>query len=218
MFTMKKLFSVIICVIACLTVSRPALSQSVNAQKDKKARLEREIAIIDKQLAEASSQSLSKLTELELIRKKIDNRKELLGEADALVRHYDDRIYRAQRQINRLQARVDTLSNHYTRLVRSAYKNRDTRLWYMYILSSENLSQAFRRFGYFRNLSSQMNEDARKIKQAQEELQKEKSAMRELKAEAESVRQERAAELQKLKDEEKSVDAVVRQLNKDKKK
>ena len=80
----------------------------------------------------------------------------------------------------------------------------------MYILSSENLSQAFRRFGYFRNLSSQMNEDARKIKQAQEELQKEKSAMRELKAEAESVRQERAAELQKLKDEEKSVDAVVR--------
>lgn len=218
MFTMKKLFSVIFCLIACLTVSRPALSQSVNAQKDKKARLEREIAIIDKQLAEASSQSLSKLTELELVRKKIDNRKELLGEADALVRHYDDRIYRAQRQINRLQARVDTLSNHYTRLVRSAYKNRDTRLWYMYILSSENLSQAFRRFGYFRNLSSQMNEDARKIKQAQEELQKEKSAMRELKAEAESVRQERAAELQKLKDEEKSVDAVVRQLNKDKKK
>ena len=51
MFTMKKLFSVIICVIACLTVSSPALSQSFNAQKDKKSRLEREIAIIDKQLA-----------------------------------------------------------------------------------------------------------------------------------------------------------------------
>ena len=117
-----------------------------------------------------------------------------------------------------LQSRVDTLSDHYSRLVRSAYKNRDTRLWYMYILSSDNISQAFRRFGYFRNLSSQINEDARKLKQAQEELQKEKEAMRGLKSEAESVRQARAAELEKLKQEEAGVDSVVRQLNKDKKK
>lgn len=215
---MRKLLSLIFCITATLALSKPAISQSVDAQKEKKARLEKEIAIIDKQLAKVSSQSSSKLTELELVRKKIENRKELLREADALVRHYDDRIYKAQRQINMLQSRVDTLSDHYSRLVRSAYKNRDTRLWYMYILSSDNISQAFRRFGYFRNLSSQINEDARKLKQAQEELQKEKEAMRGLKSEAESVRQARAAELEKLKQEEAGVDSVVRQLNKDKKK
>ena len=215
---MRKLLSLIFCITAALALSKPAISQSVDAQKEKKARLEKEIAIIDKQLAKVSSQSSSKLTELELVRKKIENRKELLREADALVRHYDDRIYKAQRQINMLQSRVDTLSDHYSRLVRSAYKNRDTRLWYMYILSSDNISQAFRRFGYFRNLSSQINEDARKLKQAQKELQKEKEAMRGLKSEAESVRQARAAELEKLKQEEAGVDSVVRQLNKDKKK
>ena len=215
---MRKLLSLIFCITAALALSKPAISQSVDAQKEKKARLEKEIAIIDKQLAKVSSQSSSKLTELELVRKKIETRKELLREADALVRHYDDRIYKAQRQINMLQSRVDTLSDHYSRLVRSAYKNRDTRLWYMYILSSDNISQAFRRFGYFRNLSSQINEDARKLKQAQEELQKEKEAMRGLKSEAESVRQARAAELEKLKQEEAGVDSVVRQLNKDKKK
>ena len=215
---MRKLLSLIFCITAALALSKPAISQSVDAQKEKKARLEKEIAIIDKQLAKVSSQSSSKLTELELVRKKIENRKELLREADALVRHYDDRIYKAHRQINMLQSRVDTLSDHYSRLVRSAYKNRDTRLWYMYILSSDNISQAFRRFGYFRNLSSQINEDARKLKQAQEELQKEKEAMRGLKSEAESVRQARAAELEKLKQEEAGVDSVVRQLNKDKKK
>ena len=215
---MRKLLSLIVCITAALALSKPAISQSVDAQKEKKARLEKEIAIIDKQLAKVSSQSSSKRTELELVRKKIENRKELLREADALVRHYDDRIYKAQRQINMLQSRVDTLSDHYSRLVRSAYKNRDTRLWYMYILSSDNISQAFRRFGYFRNLSSQINEDARKLKQAQEELQKEKEAMRGLKSEAESVRQARAAELEKLKQEEAGVDSVVRQLNKDKKK
>ena len=215
---MRKLLSLIFCITAALALSKPAISQSVDAQKEKKARLEKEIAIIDKQLAKVSSQSSSKLTELELVRKKIENRKELLREADALVRHYDDRIYKAQRQINMLQSRVDTLSDHYSRLVRSAYKNRDTRLWYMYILSSDNISQAFRRFGYFRNLSSQINEDARKLKQAQEDLQKEKKAMRGLKSEAESVRQARAAELEKLKQEEAGVDSVVRQLNKDKKK
>ena len=80
---MRKLLSLIFCITAALALSKPAISQSVDAQKEKKARLEKEIAIIDKQLAKVSSQSSSKLTELELVRKKIENRKELLRKRKA---------------------------------------------------------------------------------------------------------------------------------------
>ena len=117
-----------------------------------------------------------------------------------------------------LQARVDTLSEHYSRLVMSAYKNRDTRLWYMYILSSDNIAQAFRRMSYFKNLSNQMNADARRLQQAKDELAEQKEAMDALRSDAQKVRQERASELNRLKAEESEANAVVRQLNRDKKK
>ena len=193
-------------------------AQDTKAYEEKKARLEREIAIIDKQLAENASQSSSMLSDLTLIRKNISNRKSLVNEADRRVRQYSDSIYLAQREINRLQARIDTLTSHYAKLVRSAYKNRDARVWYMYMLASDNLGQAFRRFGYFKNLSSQMKSEAKDIRVMQEELEGKKQRLTAMKAEAEALKAERVKELEKLKKDEAKADSVVKKLQKDKKK
>jgi septal ring factor EnvC (AmiA/AmiB activator) len=185
-------------------------------QEEKKAKLEREIAIIDKQLAENASRSNAMLSNLTLIRKKVANRKAMVAESDRQIWKISDNIYLKQRQINRLQARVDTLTNHYSRLIVSAYKNRDSRIWYMYMLASDNLGQAFRRYSYFKNLSSQMNDEARKIKVAQEELLKEKEELSKMKKEAQAVKNERVKELDKLRAEEKEVDKVVKNLQRNK--
>ena len=48
-------------VVVLLSVSMAASAQDTRAQEEKKARLEREIAIIDKQLAENASQRLFRL-------------------------------------------------------------------------------------------------------------------------------------------------------------
>ena len=197
---------------------RVGYAQDTKAYEEKKARLEREIAIIDKQLAENASQSSSMLSDLTLIRKNISNRKSLVNEADRRVRQYSDSIYLAQREINRLQARIDTLTSHYAKLVRSAYKNRDARVWYMYMLASDNLGQAFRRFGYFKNLSSQMKSEAKDIRAMQEELEGKKQRLTAMKAEAEALKAERVKELEKLKKDEAKADSVVKKLQKDKKK
>jgi len=192
-------------------------AQNTKEQEARKARLEREIAIIDRQLAENSSRSNAMLSNLTLIRKKISNRKALVAESDRQIRKYSDDIYLKQRQINRLQARIDTLTSHYSRLVVSAYKNRDSRIWYMYMLSSENLGQAFRRYSYFKNLSSQMNDEARKIEAAQEELLAEKEKLALMKKDAQAARNERVKELDRLKKEETQADKVVKNLQKNRK-
>lgn len=201
-----------------LSVSMAASAQDTRAQEERKARLEREIAIIDKQLAENASQSSSMLTDLNLIRKKISNRKALVSESDRQIRQYSDSIYLAQKEINRLQARVDTLTAHYSRLVLSAYKNRDSRIWYMYMFASDNLGQAFRRFGYFRNLSTQMKNEAKSIRGMQDELTRKKERLAVLKKDAEAVKVERQKELDNLKKDESKADNVVRKLQKDRKK
>ncbi len=203
--------------LALLSASLVSYAQDTKAQREKKARLEREIAIIDEQLADNAKRSHSMLSNLTLIRKKISNRKSLVEESDRQIRKYSDEIYLKQRQINRLQARVDTLKDHYSRLVVSAYKNRDSRIWYMYMLSSESLGQAFRRYSYFKNLSSQMNDEARKIKAAQDELVVEKEKLAALKNEALVVKKERVKDLESLKAEEAQADKVVKNLQKNRK-
>ena len=192
-------------------------AQDTRAQEAKKARLEREIAIIDKQLAENSSKSNAMLSNLTLIRKKISNRKALVEESDRKIQEISDKIYLKQRQINRLQARVDTLTDHYSRLILSAYKNRDSRIWYMHILASENIGQAFRRYSYFKNLSTQMNKEAKEIRLMQEDLLKEKEVLASMKSDAQAVKAERVSDLEKLRKEEAQADNVVKKLKKNRK-
>ena len=201
----------------CFAASADVFAQDTSSQEAKKARLEREIAIIDQQLAENATRSNAMLSNLTLIRKKVSNRKAMVAESDRQIRKYSDDMYLKQRQINRLQARVDTLTDHYSRLVVSAYKNRDSRIWYMYMLASDNLGQAFRRYSYFKNLSSQMNDEARKIKAAQEELVRERETLAAMKREAQKVKDERVKELEKLRSEEAQADKVVKNLQKNRK-
>jgi septal ring factor EnvC (AmiA/AmiB activator) len=205
---------VFVTLLLCLSAG----AQDTKVQEAKKAKLEREIAIIDKQLKENASKSNAMLSNLELIRKKISNRKELVAESDRQIRKYNDDIYLAQQKINKLQARIDVLTENYAKLVRSAYKNRDTRIWYMYMLASENLGQAFRRMGYFRNLSNMMKTEAQTIRAMKSDLEVQKAELVLLKREAEQVKKTRVKDLESLREDEKKSSSIVKQLQRDKKK
>jgi septal ring factor EnvC (AmiA/AmiB activator) len=205
---------VFVTLLLCLSAG----AQDTKVQEAKKAKLEREIAIIDKQLKENASKSNAMLSNLDLIRKKISNRKELVAESDRQIRKYNDDIYLAQQKINRLQERIDVLTENYAKLVRSAYKNRDTRIWYMYMLASENLGQAFRRMGYFRNLSNMMKTEAQTIRAMKSDLEVQKAELVLLKREAEQVKKTRVKDLESLREDEKKSSSIVKQLQRDKKK
>ncbi len=177
-------------------------AQDISSHEERKARLERDIEILDRQLSENESKSRSALSKLTLIRAKMANRKALVAESDRLIRRYSDEIYLSQKNINKLNNRIDTLSRYYERLVLSAYKNRDAKVWYMYILASDDLGQAFRRYSYFKNLSGEMKRQAENIRDAKEELETRKSELQDLKKSAEKVRNERQSELLALQKEE----------------
>lgn len=215
---MLRCLKIIVLSLSLLAFAPGVKAQDTRAQEERKAKLEREIAIIDRQLAENASQSSSMLSDLTLIRKKISNRKALVTEADRQVRKYADSIYLTNREITRLQVRIDTLTSHYSRLVMSAYKNRDARVWYMYMFASDNLGQAFRRFGYFRNLSSQMKSEAQRIRDMQDELAMKKERLDRMKKESEAVKASRQKELDELRKDENKADGVVKRLQKDRKK
>lgn len=215
---MRRIAGIFMTLVAALTWQLPAYSQDTRSQEARKARLQKEIAILDGQLRSNAAQSASALSRLNMISGKVESRKKLIAESDREIAEYSGSISAKEREIALMQARLDTLSDHYARLVRSAYVNRSAKIWYMYILASDNIGQAFRRYGYLRDLSKQMNSQASKIIDVQTELKKESEALAAMKREAESIKALRVTEMNKLKAEENDSRNLVSQLKKNKRK
>ena len=205
-------------VLGLLLVGAVVSAQDTRRQESRKAQLEKEIAAINRQLKDNARSSSRALTDLSLVRRKIAARQELIAESDREIRSLDDSMRVRQQEIDRLQARHDTLSLYYNRLVRGAYKNRDSRLWYMYILSSENIGQAVRRFGYLKGLSRNMSEQAKRIQETAAALELEKERLAGLKEEAKALRNQRQADVDALRGEEGESASLVARLEKDRKK
>lgn len=200
-----------------LAAAFTAIAQNTKAQEDRKARLVREIEILDSQIRASDTKNANALNQLNLIQEKIALRKSLIAESDARIKELNSEIGRKQKHIDSLQLRLDTMSFYYNRLVKSAYKNRDPKLWYMYIVASDNLGQGMRRYSFLKNLSREMNTQGKKIKESKAELETERAALLGMKEEAESLRAERVVEMQKLSKEEASSKTTIKRLQKEKK-
>ena len=206
----------VIALAGMMLLSGVVASAQTEGQKSERDRLQREIEILDRQIKDNVSKSSSALTRLSLVQNKVSTRQALIRESDREILSYDNQISSKRKQISKLEAQLDTMSVHYSRLVKSAYKNRDAKIWYMYILASDNLSQGLRRYGYLKDLSKEMNIQAGKIKDSKARLEEEKANLETLRSEAAKLRAARVAELSSLKSEETQVKQLTTQLNKEK--
>lgn len=216
---MRRFGSIVfLTLLLALSGAQGASAQDTSAQKSRKARLEQEIAIIDGQLRENATRNSNALNTLALVQQKIELRRGLLNEGEQEIARLDGEMRRKQARIDSLQVRLDTMTFYYNKLVKGAYKNRDARVWYMYILASENLAQGLRRYSFLKNLSKEMNSQGVKIKEAQAVLEGEKEQLAGLRAEAAALQQERMAEMERLRREEATAQQTIQVLKKEKNK
>jgi len=207
----------ILTALAVLLLSGTGLqAQDTAKQESRRNALRKEIAQLEMQIKENASKSKNAMTELKLVRKQVATRRELVAESEREIRALTDTIAARQAAADRLRERLRTMEEHYRRLVRNAYKNRDARVWYSYILSSKNLGQASRRFAYLRKLSGTMNNQARKLIEMRHTLEEDLARLTALKKEAEAVKKTREQDLQALRQEELRSDRLVSNLQKDK--
>lgn len=207
---MRRLFLIISLAFATAAIC-PA--QDTKEQEVRKIRLEKEIQMLEDQLKANSSKSSNALANIKIISQKEAARRALLKESEKQLAAIDDSLKLCTNEIRDIQARLDTMTLYYNKLVRNAYKNRDAKVWYMYLLASDDLNQASKRFSYLKNLSGQMNIQAGKIKDARTELEKKMENLKVLRADAERLKNSRKLELDKLKQEENQTRKLVSQLN-----
>ena len=125
-----------------------AFGQDVSKQNERKRQIEEEISFINNQLKSIAGKQKATTEQLSLIQKRVTSRQSLIHELDKRIAVINDEMTAKQREINRLQKELDTLETYYNKLIYNTYKNRDTRVWFMYLLSSENIGQGYRRFSF----------------------------------------------------------------------
>jgi septal ring factor EnvC (AmiA/AmiB activator) len=192
---------------ALLTVPSAALAQNktIESKKKEAGKLQEDIKFLDKQISETKKQRENTLTELKLINKKVDTRKKLIERLEEDIKRQSDEISGKTRAIEIMNARLDSLRAAYKRMIIKAYRNRDTRKWFMYIIASENVEQGYRRWSYLKKYSASLSEMARQIREDTRRMEGERSELSHLQAEKIKDQQATTEEYNKLKkDQDKS--------------
>lgn len=197
-----------------LSLQLPLWGQDVSSQRERKRKIEEEINFINNQLKNLSKKQKASTAELSLIQRKVASRKKLLNSLDQQIKDTENKINLKQKEINRLQKELDTLEIYYNHLVLNTYKNRDTKVWFMYLLSSQNIGQGYRRYAYLKNLAGEVNNMGVKIKEKQAVLEKEQQQLAEIKAEAQAMRKTRESEYKRFVAEETESRKTIKSLSK----
>ena len=190
-----------------------AQTREIEEQKKKVEKLEKDISFLDSQIESVKKQKSSTLEELVLIRNKIEGRKSLIAELDRQIIRHNNAIAASQRQIKVLEQRLDTLEMHYRNMIYNAYKHRDSRLWFMYILASDNMEQGYRRWSYLKNYSKAINGQAEKIRGLKEELNARIKEVEKLRTSTLTAQASRTKEYKSLTAEEKQSQAFAKSLD-----
>ncbi len=204
------------CILSALLLlftSIEGYGQSVDSHKKRISQLEKDIAYLNNQISSTQKKHKNTMQELVFIQKKVSNRKELLKELDRELKKQNNLIAAKNSSIKSLEQRLDTLEHYYKHLVVNTYKHRDSRLWFMYILASDNIEQGYRRWKYLKNYANAINKQGEQILETKQELNNQKAELLNLRAQTLKSQQAREKEYNSLLKEESKSKAYAKKLS-----
>src|SRR5690606_2248314 len=153
-----------------------------------------------------------------LQKEKIRLKQNLIQTTEKQTRLLSDDIYKNQLQLNGLNRELDVLRADYAEMIVKSYKSRSEQSRAMFLLSSENFLQAYKRAQYMKQYASWRRAQGEEIKSKSVELQKYNEKLQGLKAEKEKLLAENQKEKEELEKEKKEQEKLVDVIRKDKKK
>lgn len=196
-----------------LTNAWSAYGQTIDSHKKRISQIEKDIAYLNNQISSTQKKHKNTLQELVFIQKKVANRREILKELDSELKEQNRQISAKNRNINMLEQRLDTLEHYYRHLILKTYKHRDSRIWFMYILASENIEQGYRRWKYLKNYAQAINKQGEEIIETKRELDIQRADLLKLRAETLKSQQTREKEYNNLLKEESRSKSYAKTLS-----
>jgi septal ring factor EnvC (AmiA/AmiB activator) len=197
-----------------------AFAQTSEQQKleEKKAQILKEIADNKARLESEKKKEKSVLKQIDQQKGLISLRQKLLNTTAKQTRLLSDDIYLTQLEMNKLNRELKVLREDYEKMIVKSYKSRNEQSRIMFVLSSENFLQAYKRIQYMKQYAGFRKMQGEEIKEKQQKLQQAEINLQNSKKEKEKVLVETEKEKQELEKEKKEQERLVKLIQKDKKK
>jgi len=199
---MKKLKHLIIVVL--LLVASPSLFAQTSSEKLKSQQRSIQGKISNTKALIKATRSSKQLTmaEIWIIKNQITYREELIANINHQMRKTTDQISHTMKEIEVHESNLKKLKADYAKMLRYAYKNRNTDYKLIYIFSSESVSQSYKRMKYLQEYASYRQKQANRIIAEQGKLLDKIAALESTKEEKLALAGEKDAERQNFIDDQ----------------
>ena len=146
-----RVFSLIVFM---LVLSPPVLGQENKTRQQEleaqRQRLQKEIKQINRLLYSNRSQRKSAVGEVEDLEVKLNVRQRLIQVSNQQANYLTQRITINEKEIDRLRKEVQQAKEDYAKMIQESYKSQSEQNRLMFLFSSENLLQAYKRIQYMK--------------------------------------------------------------------
>ncbi|MBL4587078.1 MAG: peptidoglycan DD-metalloendopeptidase family protein [Flavobacteriales bacterium] len=197
-----------------------AILGSISVQAQKKTDLEKQkkqllqdIQFTNKLLNETEEDKKHTLNELSLLRSKINKRQELINTILRETELINARIEETHEIVRSLKEDLDRLKGEYAKMLYYTYKNHSQYDRLMFILSSDNFNQAYKRIKYFQQYAKHRQQQAVAIETTRKSLEHRSDELAEKKLKMAYLVEDKEKEKIVLSEEKEQQDELVQSLN-----
>lgn len=181
--------------------------------EQRKAAIQREIDAANNLLKKAKKEKSNVLNVVNTINKKISNTQEIITITNKQANTITRNIVTNKQEIAKLEAEIKDLKAEYADMIVKSYKSNNDQSRLMFLLSSENFLQAYKRVQYLKSYANYRKKQADEIEQKSRELASRTKGLeteRERKAAILQENKMQRQELDKDKVEQNSLLAIVK--------
>jgi septal ring factor EnvC (AmiA/AmiB activator) len=186
--------------------------------EQRKAQIQEEIRAQERLLESQNSKQKSVVTVIAQQTEKIKLREKLIFTTEKQSKLLKNDMYLNQLSINKLNRELVVLKEDYTRMIVKSYKSRSEQSRAMFLLSSENFLQAYKRAQYMKQYASYRKMQGEEIKTKSAQLLTFNGKLEVQKTEKQKLIEEQEQERLKLEQEKKEQEILVNSIKKEKKK
>jgi septal ring factor EnvC (AmiA/AmiB activator) len=170
------------------------------------------------ELEQTKKNKSANLSQIILINKKINKREELINAIEEEVNNIDGQVQRLNDTISKITRNLNTLKEEYAQIIYSTYRNRGAYNRMMFIFSSHNFNQAYKRLKYLQQYTEYRKAQVASITAAKESLAYKKLEFEKRKSSKLTLKHTREQERNVLAEEKKQKDDRVKNLTSKEKK
>ena len=165
---MKVRFLLFILFAALVTSATSA--QTRKQLENKRKQLQKEIIKAQSLLSQSKEEEEALLSQLGDLNQKIEIRSKLISTIYSEAEKLGEEIERNEKQITALEQNLTVLKKEYAAMIIKSYKSKSKQSRLMFLLSSENFAQAYKRLQYIKQYTSYRKSQGEEIKAASAEL------------------------------------------------